>query len=80
MTVAEAIAKRTEYYLAKQHISLYALAKKACVPISTLQNLFRGHTKSPTVTLLFKIADAFGVTVEEFLSDPLFSRENLELY
>lgn len=79
MKMAEAVAKRTEEYLYEKGISLYRLAKLACLPISTLQNLYRGHTKSPTMTVLFKITDALEITVAEFLDSPLFSPENLEL-
>ncbi len=58
---------------------MYKLAKDAGLPLSTLQNLYRGHTKSPTVAVIFKITDALGVTVEDFFSSPLFDKDNLEL-
>lgn len=79
MTVGEATAKRIDEYLYKKNITLYRLAKDACLPVSTLENLYRGHTKSPTLTVIFKITEALGVTVEQFLASPLFSSENLEL-
>lgn len=77
--MGEAVAKRIDEYLYMKGITLYRLAKDACLPVSTLQNLYRGHTKSPTLSLVFRIAEAMGITVEEFLSGPLFSYENLEL-
>lgn len=79
MTIGEAVAKRIDFYLCDKGISLYKLAKDACLPLSTLQNLYRGHTKSPTVTIIFKLIGALGVTVEEFFASPLFSPDNLEL-
>ena len=79
MTVGEAIAKRIDFFLCEKKISLYKLAKDACLPLSTLQNLYRGHTKSPTVTVVFKLVDALGITFEEFFASPLFSGDNLEL-
>lgn len=79
MTTGEAVAKRIDYYLCKNGISLYKLAKDAGLPLSTLQNLYRGHTKSPTVAVIFKITDALGVTIEDFFSSPLFDKDNLEL-
>ena len=79
MTVGEAVAKRIDFYLFERNLSLYKLAQDACLPISTLQNLYRGHTKSPTLTVVLKLTDALGVTVEEFLDSPLFSKDNLEL-
>lgn len=79
MTMGIAVAKRIDEFLIERNISLYKLAKDACLPISTLQNLYRGHTKSPTLSLVFQIADTLGVSVAEFLDSPLFSYENLEL-
>ena len=79
MTVGEAVAKRTDEFLYERNITLYRLAKDACLPIATLQNLYRGHTKSPTLTVILKVCDALEISVEEFLNSPLFSRENLEL-
>lgn len=79
MTVGEAVAKRIDEYLYMKSMTLYRLAKEACIPVSTLQNLFRNHTKSPTVTVILKITDALGVSIEEFFDSPLFSRDNLEL-
>lgn len=79
MTVGEAVAKRIEYYLMDRHISLYRLAKESCIPIATLQNLYRGHTKSPTLTVVFKICETLEITLAEFIDSPLFSHDNLEL-
>ncbi|MCH5161919.1 MAG: helix-turn-helix transcriptional regulator [Clostridiales bacterium] len=79
MTVGQATAKRIDDYLDERGITLYRLAKDACVPASTLQNLYRDHTKSPTVALVFKLTDALGVSIQEFFSSPLFSPENLEI-
>ena len=74
-----AVAKRIDEFLIERNISLYRLAKDACLPISTLQNLYRGHTKSPTLSLVFQIAETLNVTVAEFLNSPLFSYDVLDL-
>ena len=79
MTVGEAIAKRIDFYLTRRGISLYRLAADAGLPVSTLQNLYRGHTKSPTVAVVMKLTEALGVTVGEFFDDALFSPDILEL-
>lgn len=80
MKMGEAVAKRIDELLFERNMTLYKLAKNACLPISTLQNLYRGHTQSPTLSLVFKIADGLGITVNEFLSSPLFSLDDLEIY
>ena len=80
MTTGEAVARRIDEYLAARGITLYRLAKDADLPIATLQNLYRGHTKSPTLAVVFKLTETLGITVAEFLDSPLFSPDHLELY
>lgn len=79
MTVGEAIAKRIDEYIFARGITLYRLAKEAGIPVATLQNLYRGHTKSPTITVVFKICNVLNLTVGEFFDSELFSQNNLEL-
>ena len=79
MTVGQAVAKRIDYFLEERGLSLYKLAQLSCLPISTLQNLYRGHTKSPTLTVIMKVCDALNISVGEFLDNELFSRDILEL-
>lgn len=79
MTVGTAFSKRLDDYLVERKISLYALAKKAGVPLATLQNFYRGRTKSPTLSVVLKICGALGVSVDEFLSAPYFDPSVLEL-
>lgn len=79
MTTGEAIAKRIDFYLGERGLSLYRLATDSGLPVSTLQNLYRGHTKSPTVTVVMKLTQALNVTMGEFFDDPLFSPDILEL-
>ena len=79
MTTGEAVAKRIDFYLSERGISLYRLAADAGLPVSTLQNLYRGHTKSPTVAVILKLTQTLGISIGEFFDDPLFSSDILEL-
>ena len=79
MTIGQAVSKRIDYLLSERDMSLYKLAKIACLPVSTLQNLYRGHTKSPTLAVVIKVCDALEISVGEFLDDDLFNRDILEI-
>lgn len=79
MTIGTAITKRLDEYMFSRGITLYRLAKDAEIPIATLQNLYRGHTKSPTLAVVYKICNGLKITVEEFLDSPLFNSPDLEL-
>lgn len=74
-TIGEAVAKRIDEILYKKGMSLYGLSKKTGLPLSTLKNLYTKHTKSPTLTLIYKICDGLEITIDEFLNSPLFRRE-----
>mgnify|MGYP003413738226 CR=1 FL=1 len=79
MTVSEAIAKRIDEYIFARGITLYRLAKDAEVPVATLQNLYRGKCKSPSLALVYKICNGLNVSIFEFLQSDLFSSSALEL-
>lgn len=79
MTVGQAVAKRIDEYIYARGITLYKLAKDAGVPIATLQNLYRGHTKSPTLSVVYKICNGLQVSIFEFLDSELFAENILEL-
>ena len=79
MTVGQAIAKRIDEFIFARGITLYRLAKDSGIPIATLQNLYRGHTKSPTITIVLKICETLHISVGDFFDSDLFSSNNLEL-
>ncbi len=79
MTLTTAISKRIDEYLFSRGITLYQLAKDSGLPIATLQNLYRGLTKSPTLAVVYKICIGLNVPVTEFLDSEFFSCSELEL-
>jgi len=79
MTMGEAVAKRIDEYLIIKNWSLYKLSKESLLPLSTLKNLYYKHTKSPTLSVVFRISETFGITPIEFLSSDLFDTQNLDL-
>ena len=57
---------------------MYKFSKDGCVSRSTIMNLYRGISKSPTLTTLYQVANALGITVLEFLDCDLFQEENID--
>ena len=78
ITFGEIVSKRMDEILFSKGMSLYALAKKTDLPLSSLKNLYTKHTKSPTILLIYRICDGLGVTIEEFLNSPYFNKETIE--
>ena len=79
MTMSQAVAQRIDYFLFSRNLTLYQLAKDSGLPISTLQNLYRGNTKSPTLTVIYKICEGLNITVTEFLDEEFFPLSQIEL-
>ena len=80
MTLGQDTSKRIDELLFKKDWSLYRLSKTACIPLSTLKNLYVNHTKSPSLALIFKLASAFEMSVVDFLNSPFFQEQELEIY
>jgi len=78
MTMAEAVTKRIDELLFERGWSLYKLSKEASLPLTTLKNLYNGHTKSPTLSLIFKISETFNLTPIEFLDSSLFNKDEID--
>ncbi len=67
MEYAEIIVKRIKQLCKKKGFSVNKLAGMSGVKQSTLDNLMRGITKNPGIVSMHKIANAFNMTVAEFL-------------
>ncbi len=79
MKVQRAVALRVSNLLIKEKISQYELSKRMCVDRSTIKHIIHEEYNSINFSTMIKIADAFGITVQEFLNDDLFKRENLDV-
>lgn len=79
MTIATAVSKRIDEFLYLRDISLYKLARDSGLSPSTLQNLYRGNTKSPSLAMIYKICNGLKITIFEFLDSPFFSQSEIEL-
>jgi transcriptional regulator with XRE-family HTH domain len=79
MTIIEAVAKRISDILDEKKLTAYYVCKKATVDLSTYYNLRNNRQKVISFNILILLCDGMNVTIQEFLDDPLFDRENLDL-
>ena len=54
-------------FRSKLSMSQDQLAKKADIPFSTLVKVEAGYTRNPSMETLIKIADAFGISIDELV-------------
>ena len=76
MLVCEATVKRIRELLRQKRLTIYALAYKTGMPISTLKCILNGRSHNPGIVNIQKIAEGFGMTIREFYDSDLF--DNLE--
>ena len=67
MDYSEIIVRRIQQLCKNKGCSVNKLATMSGVKQSTLDNLMRGITKNPGIVSLHKIANAFNMTLAEFL-------------
>ena len=79
MTVNDAVAKRIATLLKENGMSQYRLEKDTGIQHGSMQCIMNGRNKTVTLSTLILIAKGFGISLSEFLNDPIFSPDNLEL-
>lgn len=78
MTLGEAFLKRLRGLLEKKKVTLHKFLKDNCIARSTIVNIEKGNTKSPTLAVVYQVAFAFDMTPVEFLNHPLFLEGNID--
>jgi len=61
------LGKIIKEFRSKLNMSQDQLAKKADIPFSTLVKVEAGYTPNPSIKTLIKIADAFGIGLDELV-------------
>ena len=79
MTVCQAVAKRVRGLLAERKMSQYRLEQASCIQHGMMNSIMSGRNGGIELNTVMMIAKGFGMTVVEFLDDPVFSAEELEI-
>lgn len=79
MKSTTAVALRISKLLIKNKMTRYRLCRKIAMSEVTLKHILDEEYKSVKFDTLVLIADGFDMTVQEFLNDDLFKRENLDI-
>ena len=77
MTVNKAIALRISDLLLEKNMTLYRLAVNSGISHSRLGCIMHEKNKTVTLSTVMLIAQGFGISLIEFLNNPLFTNENL---
>ena len=79
MTINDAVALRTFNLLKEKKMTQYRLEQDSGILHGSMDRILQSKNKTVTVTTLYRLARGFGITVQEFLDDDIFRRDDLEL-
>ena len=79
MKTITAIALRVSKLLVLKGMTRYKLCRKIAISETTLKHILDEDYKSVNFDTLVLIADGFDMTIQDFLDDDLFRRENLDV-
>ena len=79
MTVNDAVAKRIIFLLSEKKMTQYRLEQLSGISHGHMQWILSGKSKTVTLSTVLRIANEFGMTVDEFLDDDVFRSEMLEV-
>lgn len=79
LTVCQAVAKRINQLLIEKNMTQYRLEKESGIQHGTMNSIMSARNKGIELNTVMMIAAGFNMTVIEFLDDPIFESENLEI-
>lgn len=77
--INDVVVDRLCKYLNDQNLTQYKLAQLSGVPFPTIKSIMQRRTKDINLKTIIMLADGLNISASEFLNDPSFSAENLEL-
>lgn len=79
MTINDAVAMRTLRLMQQREMTQYRLEQNAGILHGAMDRILQSKNKTVTLTTLYRLARGFDMTVQEFLDDDVFRRDDLEL-
>lgn len=79
MRLQRAVALRISDLLIKNNMTRYRLCQKIIMPEQTLKNIIDERNKDIQLSTVAKIADGFGLSIQEFFADSLFDKERIDI-
>lgn len=79
MTLIEAIAIKTKNLMQEKNISQQMLETKTNISHYSMNKILKSKYKDIDIVTMLKLCNAFGITINEFLNDDLFTMSNLQI-
>ena len=78
-TLNDVVVERLCKFLGERDLTQYKLAQMSGVPFATIKSIMQKRTKGISLKTIIMLAGGLGMTPSEFINDPSFLAENLDL-
>ncbi len=79
MTINDAVAMRIIKLMRSKGITQYRLEQDSGIFHGAMDRILQGKNDTVSFTTIFRLARGFNMSVEEFINDDVFRRDDLEL-
>ena len=79
MTTQKAVAMRISKLLIQKDMTQYSLSVKSGISKQGIANIINEKYNTIKLDTIIKLADGFEMTLQEFVSDDVFNRANLNI-
>ena len=79
MNICRAVGLRISKLLAKKDMTLYRLEQNSGILHGTMMCIMNERNKNITLKTVLQLATGFDMTLLEFLDDPIFDANNIEI-
>lgn len=79
MTINDAVAMRIIKLMRSKGITQYRLEQDSGIFHGAMDRILQGKNNTVSFTTIFRLARGFNMSVEEFINDDVFRRDDLEL-
>ena len=78
INVNDAFAIRIANLLIEKRITQYRLEQDSGIQHGSMQCIMKGRNKTVTLSTIYMVARGFGISILDFLNDPIFLNGNIE--
>ena len=75
----DVVVERLCKYMGEQNLTQYKLAQLSNLPFPTIKSIMQRRTKGISLKTIILLSNGLGISPSEFLNDPSFQADNLDL-
>lgn len=78
-TINDVVVERLCKFMGERNLTQYKLSQLSGIPFPTIKSIMQRRTKGITLKTIIMISDGLSIKPSEFIDDPSFLADNLNL-